>query len=100
MYKEYTLFVTLLFIPLYIPIQSTKQGMSVTEGQFQELNKTMLKQFETVQDRMKIQIGEVLEKLGCKGNETLMKKLDSLLSSEIKPLRNSFQQVYSKVRLG
>ena len=71
--------------------------MYVTEEQFRELNETLMTQFEAIQDRMKIQIGEVLEKLGCEEDETLMKKLDFFLCSEIKPLRDSFLQVYSKV---
>ena len=40
---------------------------------------------------------ELVKKLGCAEKKTLMKELRNMFFSEVRPLRESFQQVYSKV---
>ena len=40
---------------------------------------------------------DLVNKLGCEEKETLMSELRQMFSTEVRPLRESFQQVYSKV---
>ena len=40
---------------------------------------------------------DLVNKLGCRENETLMSELHKMFFFEVRPLRESFRQVYSKV---
>ena len=59
--------------------------------------KTLLGQLEAGQIRMMERFIELEGKLGCEEEETLMEELHELLAKEVRPLRDSFREVYSKV---
>ena len=62
----------------------------MTEEKYTELSKA---QFKAVHNRIMKLFDDLVKKLGCKENVTLM----SELRTEVRPLRESFRQVYSKV---
>ena len=74
--------------------QSLQQGTFVTEEKYTELSKA---QFAAHQSKMMEMFDDLVKKLGCKENKTLMSELGRMFSTEVQPLRESFQQVYSKV---
>ena len=74
--------------------QSSKQGPPVRGEEIQELQKTMMTQFESVQQTI---VKNLVEKLGCEENKTLVAELSVVLSKEVRPLRESFKEVYSTV---
>ena len=75
---------------LLINKQSLQQGSFMTEEKYTKLSKT---QFEAAQKML----DDLVKKLGCEENKTLMSELRKMFSTEVRPLRESFQQVYSKV---
>ena len=66
----------------------------MTGEKYTELSKA---QFEVVQSKMMEMFDDLGKRLGCKENETLMSELRKMFFFEVGPLRESFQQVYSKV---
>ena len=72
-------------------MQSCKQKTPFPNRNFFEMH------FETVQKTIMERFDALVTKLGCAEKKTLMKELRSMFFSEVKPLRESFQQVYSKV---
>ena len=66
----------------------------MTEEKYTELSET---QFEAVQSKMMEMFDDLVKKLGCEENKALMNELYKMFSTEVRPLRESFQQVYFKV---
>ena len=66
----------------------------MTEEKYTELSKA---QFEAVQSKLMEMFDDLEKNLGYKEKETLMSELRKMFSTEVRPLRESFQQVYSKV---
>ena len=66
----------------------------MTEEKYTELSKT---QFEAVQREMMEMFDDLVKKLGCRANATLLSELHTMFFFEVGPLRESFRQVYSKV---
>ena len=73
----------------------------MTEEKYTELSKA---QFEAVQNRIMEMFDDLVRKLGCTNKETSLSELRKMFSTEVgslryqlRPLRESFQQVYSKV---
>ena len=66
----------------------------MTEEKYTERSKT---QFEAVQSGIMKMFDDLVKKLGCEENKTLMSELHKMFSTEVQPLHKSFQQVYSKV---
>ena len=74
-----------------------KEEAPITGKEFHELKKTMTTVSEVVQSKIEEGFDNLVEKLGCDEDEVLMEELHELFSKELQPLRESFQQVYSKV---
>ena len=66
----------------------------VLRGEDIEELKTLLGQLE---EKLMGRFEELEGKLGCEEEETLMEELHELLVKEVRPLRDSFREVYSKV---
>ena len=66
----------------------------MTEEKYTELSKA---QFEAVQSKMMEMFDDLVKKLGCRANTTLLSELHTMFSFEVRPLRESFRHVYSKV---
>ena len=86
--------IILMFFVFSIYTQSSKQEHPISGKEIQDLQKTMMTQFESVQETM---VKNLVEKLGIEEDATLKDELSAVLSKEVRPLRESFKEVYSKV---